>query len=140
MSASDDIHHHGLSIATDRAPILRCHPLELWRVTPFPDIGVESIREVRRALATGVCLHHRSWPAARRGEAAAAIAVTLDLTRGAAPDPAVADIALSAVLVAAWTGDAAARVVLAHVRAGLGCGSPTGSRPSRVEGRPSPRR
>ncbi|MFC6747628.1 hypothetical protein ACFQFG_26025 [Methylobacterium persicinum] len=81
-----------------------CHPLALWRTEPLPNIAAAAIQEVRRALAGGVCLHHKSWPAARRGEAAAAIAVTLDLTRGTEPDPAVVDLALSAVLVAAWRG------------------------------------
>ncbi|WP_345821825.1 hypothetical protein ABC766_08565 [Methylobacterium fujisawaense] len=117
MRANDDPH------PLDRPRMRRnasreCHPLALWRTVRLPDIGAEAINRVRRALAGDVCLHHRSWPAARRGDAAAAIAVTLDLARGRAPDPAVTDLALSAVLLAAWGGDAAARVVLGHVRAG----------------------
>ena len=116
-----------------RGPSRRCDPLALWRTERLPDIGGPAIREVRRALAGGVCLHHRSWPAARRGEAAAAIAVTLDLTRGTEPDPAVVDLALSTVLVAAWMEDAAARTVLAHVLAGLASPGPPPARPRRTE-------
>ena len=118
MRASDDPH------PTEKRPLRRepprgCDPLALWRTVRLPDIEAAAIQRVRRALAGEVCLHHRSWPAARRGEAAAAIAVALDLTRGIEPDPAVMDLALSTVLVVAWRGDPAARTVLAHVLAGL---------------------
>lgn len=139
MRANDDPH------TLDRPRMRRgasreCHPLALWRTVRLPDIEAEAIHRVRRALAGGVCLHHRSWPAARRGEAAAAIAVTLDLARDRAPDPAVTDLALSAVLLAAWGGDAAARVVLAHVRAGPGARRPVAGPRSRVGGRAPTRR
>ena len=103
MRASDDSHPRDRTLPR-REPPAGSHPLALWRTERLPDIEASAIREVRRALAGGVCLHHRSWPAARRGEAAAAIAVTLDLTRRAEPDPAVVDLALSTVLVAAWRG------------------------------------
>lgn len=143
MRASDDSHPRDRTLPR-REPPAGSHPLALWRTARLPDIEASAIREVRRALAGGVCLHHRSWPAARRGEAAAAIAVTLDLARRAEPDPAVVDLALSTVLVAAWRGDAAARTVLAHVLAGLPPdlrgghpGRPGRRRPGR---RPPPRR
>lgn len=113
-----------------REPARGDDPLALWRTVRLPNIEASAIREVRRALGRGVCLHHRSWLAARRGEAAAAIAVALDLTRGTEPDPAVVDLALSTVLVVAWRGDAAARTVLAHVLAGLSP-DPRDGRPDR---------
>lgn len=127
MRASDDSHPRDRTLPR-REPPAGSHPLALWRTARLPDIEASAIREVRRALAGGVCLHHRSWPAARRGEAAAAIAVALDLTRGAEPDPLVVDLALSTVLVVAWRGDAAARTILAHVLARLP--------PNRRDGRP----
>lgn len=143
MRASDDSHPRDRTLPR-REPPAGSHPLALWRTERLPDIEASAIREVRRALAGGVCLHHRAWPAARRGEAAAAIAVALDLTRRAEPDPAVVDLALSTVLVAAWRCDAAARTVLAHVLAGLPPdlrgghpGRPGRRRPGR---RPPPRR
>lgn len=143
MRASDDSHPRDRTLPR-REPPAGSHPLALWRTERLPDIEASAIREVRRALAGGVCLHHRSWPAARRGEAAAAIAVTLDLTRRAEPDPAVVDLALSTVLVAAWRGDAAARTVLAHVLAGLPPdlrgGHPGRSGRRRPGRRPPPRR
>lgn len=143
MRASDDSHPRDRTLPR-REPPAGSHQLALWRTERLPDIELSAIREVRRALAGGVCLHHRAWPAARRGEAAAAIAVALDLARRAEPDPAVVDLALSTVLVAAWRGDAAARTVLAHVLAGLPPdlrgghpGRPGRRRPGR---RPPPRR
>lgn len=131
MRANDDPQIAGLC-AQVRKPARRRRPLALWRSERLAGIDASSIREVRRILAGRISLHHRSWPAARRGDAAAAIAVTLDMTRGPAPDLAVVDLALSAVLVAAWRGDAAAATVLTHVRAAL----PTGpfGRASRVPG------
>ncbi|MCJ2054097.1 hypothetical protein [Methylobacterium sp. J-070] len=94
-------------------------PLTLWRTVRLHDIAAVSLAEVRRALSGAVLVHHRAWPAARRGDAAAAIAVTLDLTRGLKPSAAVVDLALSSVLVPAWLGDPAAEAVLAHVLAAL---------------------
>jgi hypothetical protein len=59
-------------------------------------------------------LHQRGWIAARRGDAPAAIATAIPLlpiTQVTLP----VDLAMSAVLLAALGGDAAARIMLAHV-------------------------
>jgi len=120
-----------------------CRPLALWRSERLPNIEAAAILEVRRELAGRVSLLHRAWPAARRGDAAAAIAAALDLTRGTTPHPAVMDLAVSALLVAAWRGNAAAETVLAHVLAAGPLPAPAGghgSRPSRPGRRkPAPR-
>lgn len=107
---------------TDRAAYRRSGQgatLALWRSVHLPDIDAAAILDVRRALAGPLALPHRCWPAARRGDAAAAIRVTLDLIRGPDPGATVVDLALSSVLVAAWRGDPAAETVLAHVLAAL---------------------
>jgi len=135
MRASDDLSPL-VSTPQDREPAACRLPLATWRSEQLPAIGASAISAVRRALAGRVCLHHRCWPAARRGDAAAAIAVALDLTRVPAVHPAVVDLALSAVLVAAWRGDAAAETVLAHVLDTASAAGPPDTSPLAGSSRP----
>ncbi|GEO97871.1 hypothetical protein [Methylobacterium haplocladii] len=89
-------------------------PLEAWRTLDRERIGPDVVATIRRALFDSVAIHDGRWPGVRRGDAASAVGVAVRvLRRPGLPSP-VCDIAMSAVLVHAVTGDPAAALVLAH--------------------------
>lgn len=72
------------------------------------------IAALDRAVADGPAFLHPDWPAARRGEAAAAIGVAMQAAKAAANRPAT-DVVMTAVLRIAVRGDRPARSIMCHV-------------------------
>ncbi|GJD37221.1 hypothetical protein QO012_001551 [Methylobacterium aerolatum] len=101
--------------ATARGRPGRGCPLPLWRTRLPTDISEAELAAVTRAVSSAAILHERRWPAARSGDAAAAVAVAVGRLRGPGPEGAVSDLVMSnLLLVARRDGDPAARMVLSH--------------------------
>ena len=89
-------------------------PLSWWRETPPQHLGHSQMKALRRHLVELGILGDEDWPRAARGDAAAAIAVAIRVIWNPSASRDLLDIAMSAVVVVALDGDAAARDVLAH--------------------------
>lgn len=103
--------------------------LTTWRRADPGRLGPAALARVRVALAGSPLLHHRRWPEALRGDAAAAIAVAIDCLPRGQPCSLATDVAMSRLLLHAAARDPAAILVLDHAAGRL-------DRPS--DGRPLP--
>lgn len=101
--------------------------LAAWRTLDPDAVRPRTLRSVRTALHGTVQMHDRRWPAARAGNAAAAVGVALRFLAEFEPDGPDADLVMSALLVCAAEGDPAAACVLAHALRGLSHGRPDGA-------------
>lgn len=89
-------------------------PLSAWlRVEPG-QITDDLRSEIMDALAGPLLLHDHRWPDVLRGDEAMTMAVAIAVLHERNPTPAAMDLAMSAVLLQAASGNAAAAVVLAH--------------------------
>lgn len=91
-----------------------------WRNIPPGELDDRDLRLVRRELQFFDILGESAWILARAGDAGAAIGVAVRLTMKKRASPVVADLAMSAVLLAALAGNAACRDFLAHALERLG--------------------
>lgn len=104
---------------------MRSDFLSLWRTREPDEIGPDEVAAIRTRLAH-VLLHHRLWPEAVRGDAAAAVGIAIDHLHARAPDGPVGDLVMSALVLHACAGNAAAAVVLSHALAILSHKHPNG--------------
>lgn len=90
-------------------------PLHWWRRLPADIFTGSHLTIIRRAISGFDFIGERYWPAAVKGEPAAAIAVALwTIKRRRRPSPGL-DLIMSALLRCAIEGNATAILVLAHV-------------------------
>ncbi|GJD63430.1 hypothetical protein [Methylobacterium nonmethylotrophicum] len=112
-----------------------CHPLAAWRVLGPGAVDAATLDEIRRALAGPVLLHHRLWRKAVSGDAAAMVAVAVDVVHGRGSDEFAGDLAMSCLLVHARAGCDVAALVLAHNLAVLSRRGALDGNPADVGGR-----
>jgi hypothetical protein len=88
-------------------------PLQWWRQLPADIFTGTHVRVIRKALAGLFILNELRWRDAVNGDAAAAIGVALRVGKRRSTTAPVTDLVMSAVLLAALSGDAAATLTLA---------------------------
>jgi hypothetical protein len=93
----------------------RASPLRCWRTCPPADIVNEHVNRLRKELTRRAELNCSTWIGAGGVDAAVAIRMALDSTRRGEADGGSFDAIMSALLICAAEGDAAAIVVLAYV-------------------------
>jgi hypothetical protein len=90
-------------------------PLHWWRRLPAPAFTAAHVVVIRRAVAGIFIIGEPGWPAAAKGDPAAAIGVVLrQIKRHRRPSPGV-DLVMSALLRCAIEGNNSAALVLSYV-------------------------
>jgi hypothetical protein len=90
-------------------------PHRWWRIKPADVFSDDDLAELDRAIERGPAFLHARWPAARRGDAAAAIGVAMDTCRAMSVPRRTTDVVMTAVLLNAVRDDSASRIVMCHV-------------------------
>ena len=100
--------------------------LAIWRSATPEEIGAAALDAIRASLLSGpVRLLHPRWPAAARGDAAAAVGIAVDNLHDVAGSAGAAtDLAMTALLPHACGGNPAAALVMAHALAALAHSGP----------------
>ena len=88
-------------------------PLQWWRRLPADVFAGAHVRVIRKALAGLFILNEPCWRDAVNGDAAAAIGVALRVGKRRGTTAPVTDLVMSAVLLAALSGDPAAALTIA---------------------------
>jgi len=104
-------------VTSDTAPAV--HPLALWRTLRADQFDDAHIAALGEALACMELLREPRWADARRGDAAAAIAIAVPLMPINEVVPRV-DVAMSALCLSALRGNPGAAVVFAHALRTIG--------------------
>ena len=88
------------------------HPLTWWRILRRAEFDTERKTELFKLISGIAIVNCPEWVAAQNGDPAAAIASALHLGRQC--NPALADLAMTALALCAVDGDPAASLVLRH--------------------------
>lgn len=87
----------------------------LWRATPAASCGGSEVLRIRHLLRSIAILDQPRWNDAARGDAAAAIAVAMDICDPDDGPSARFDLAMSALFACVIEGDQAARLVFRNL-------------------------
>lgn len=90
------------------------NPLSTWLTVEPGQVTDELLVAIQDALAGSSLLHDPRWTGVLRGDEATTVAVGIDILHERNPTPETMDLAMSAVLLQAADGSAAAAVVLSH--------------------------
>ena len=88
-------------------------PLHWWRRLPADVFTGAHVRIIRKAISGLAILNEPRWREAAKGDPAAAIGIALRVARRRGTAAPVIDLAMSAVLLAALSGDPAAALTMA---------------------------
>jgi hypothetical protein len=90
-------------------------PLQWWRTVPVTALSDDLLEEANRTLSCFAILREPEWRAAVTGEATKAVGIALRAIKDAEAPTGLVDIAMTALLRPAFSGNPAAALVLASI-------------------------